>query len=69
MNAPTLYLVEKFLRETGIPWSRFGREVARDPRLVHDMRLGREPGPQMRARILAYISHRRADAAQQQEAA
>ncbi|WP_302477397.1 hypothetical protein [Sphingomonas sp. ID1715] len=35
--------------------TRFGRTVARDPRLVHDLRRGREPGARLRARITAFI--------------
>jgi hypothetical protein len=35
-------LVERFLREHQLPPTTFGRLTVRDPRLVHDMRLGRE---------------------------
>lgn len=35
-------LVERFLREHRLPPTTFGRLTVRDPRLVHDMRLGRE---------------------------
>lgn len=47
--------IEQHLRRTGIPPTRFGREVARDPRLVHDLRMGREPGRKMIARVLAHL--------------
>lgn len=50
-----LPLIEAHLKETGTPVTLFGRRVARDPRLVLDMRRGREPGPSMRARIEAYL--------------
>lgn len=50
--------VEKYLRDTGIKPTRFGRDIARDPMLVHDMRRGREPGPEIRARILNCIATR-----------
>ena len=43
--------IERHLRATGTPRTRFGREVVNDPRLVDDMRRGREPGPRLRERI------------------
>lgn len=48
--------VERFLRQAEMPPTRFGRLVARDPRLVLDMRNGREPGERMRGRIEAFIA-------------
>lgn len=48
--------VEKFLRENGIPATRFGRESVRDPRLVSDLRQGREPGDRMRRRIEHFMN-------------
>ena len=36
-----LLRVEQYLRRSGTPATRFGREAARDPRLVFDMRKGR----------------------------
>lgn len=48
--------IENFLRHTGMPWTRFGRLVAHDPRLVGDMRNGRTPRPDMARRIEAFIS-------------
>lgn len=47
--------IESVLREGDISATRFGRLVSNDPRLVHDMRRGREPGPRLSARILAMI--------------
>ena len=35
--------IEVFLRRTRMPPTRFGRLAARDPRLVFDLRGGREP--------------------------
>lgn len=55
-----LLRLERFLRRSRIPATRFGREAARDPRLVFDLRRGRRPGPRMAARIIAYL-----DAAEQ----
>ncbi len=47
--------IEQYLKATGTPATRFGREVVRDPRLVHDMRRGREIGPRVAKRIIAFI--------------
>ncbi|AJR24468.1 MULTISPECIES: hypothetical protein [Sphingobium] len=48
--------VEKFLRENGIPATRFGRESVRDPRLVFDLRRGREPGMRMKRRVEHFMN-------------
>lgn len=48
--------IERHLRVSGTPPTRFGRESVKDPRLVGDMRNGREPGPRMSARIDAYLN-------------
>ena len=48
--------VERFLRETGMPWTKFGRIVAHDPRLVGDMRNGRIPRPALAGRIADFIN-------------
>jgi hypothetical protein len=37
--------IERFLRQTGMPWTKFGRMVAGDPRFVEDLRNGRIPRP------------------------
>lgn len=47
--------IERYLRRSRMPPTRFGREVLRDPRLVHDMRRGREPRLRNAARIVAYL--------------
>ena len=47
--------VERFLKTSGMAATTFGRKVAKDPRLVFDMRQGREPGARMVARIDAFI--------------
>jgi hypothetical protein len=52
-----LATIERFLKDSGMPATRFGRECARDPRLVLDFRNGREPGPRMRRRIEAFIAN------------
>lgn len=57
---PTLRTVELFLRETGMAPTRFGRDAVRDPRLVFDMRRGREPTERMRRRLDHFINGHRA---------
>jgi hypothetical protein len=51
-----LRTIEAHLRATGTPPTRFGREAVGDPRLVGDLRAGREPRSRMEARVRAYIS-------------
>lgn len=57
-----LYAIEACLKVTNQPPSRFGRESVRDPRLVHDLRRGRQPGPSMERRVRAYIERSMAEA-------
>jgi hypothetical protein len=52
----TLYHIEQFLRRTGMPPARFGREAARDPRLVFDLRNGREPTDRMKRRLEHFMN-------------
>jgi hypothetical protein len=47
--------VERYIRHSGMPPSRFGREVVGDPRFVHDLRLGRQPRPKTMARVVAWL--------------
>jgi hypothetical protein len=47
--------IERFLRRTGMPPTRFGRAAAGDPRLVFDMRLGREIRPRLAARVRTFM--------------
>ena len=47
--------IEDFLNATGMPWTKFGRIVAHDPRLVGDMRNGRQPRPALTSRIIGFI--------------
>lgn len=53
-----LLAVERHLRRTDQTPSRFGREVAGDPRFVFDLRRGREPRAATRKRVLAFIAGR-----------
>ncbi len=48
--------IEKFLKRTNMSPTKFGRLAARDPRLVHDLRRGRELGPSLAARLDAFIT-------------
>lgn len=58
-----LRAIERHLRRTGMPPTRFGRECLSDPQFVFDLRRGREPGPEVSARVVDYI--RRRDAAEE----
>lgn len=53
--------VELYLKKSGTPPTRFGREAARDPRLVFDLRNGREAGPALTGRVAAFIEQREAE--------
>ncbi|MET0371344.1 MAG: hypothetical protein ABW039_08215 [Sphingobium sp.] len=59
-----LRAIERFLRETGMPATRFGRESARDPRLVFDLRRGREPRAGLANRIEHFMNIYRRERAQ-----
>lgn len=54
-------LVERFLREQDMPPTLFGRLASRDPRLVLDMRMGREVRPAMEQRLLQFMENYRAN--------
>lgn len=53
---PLLMLIERYLRATGMSATRFGRQAVRDPRLVHDLRRGRTPGPRMRYNVEHFMN-------------
>ena len=48
--------IEKFLRETDMPWTKFGRLAVRDPRFVEDLRNGRTPRPETETRVQHFIA-------------
>ena len=48
--------IEKFLREQQMPATKFGRLAANDPRLVLDLRMGREPRSAMRSRVEHFMN-------------
>jgi len=54
-----LRTIELFLRENGMAPTRFGREAVNDPRLVHDLREGRELRSKTQERVLAFIAQRK----------
>ena len=47
--------VEKYLRNSNTPATRFGREAVGAPRFVFDLRNGREPRPTTVNRVRAYL--------------
>ncbi|WP_298398712.1 hypothetical protein [Sphingobium sp.] len=51
-----LRTIEQFLHEFGIAPTRFGRDCARDPRLVFDLRRGREPGDRIKRRAEHFMN-------------
>jgi len=56
---PILLEIERYLRQHRMSASRFGRDAASDPRLVSDLRKGRDPSSRTVARIRAFMtSHR-----------
>jgi hypothetical protein len=62
--------IERFLIQYNYPATKFGRDAVRDPRLVHDMRRGRELRSPMVARVEAFMSvYAQALAARLEEAA
>jgi 2,4-dienoyl-CoA reductase-like NADH-dependent reductase (Old Yellow Enzyme family) len=48
--------VERFLRNEGMAATKFGRLAAKDPRLVLDMRNGREIRPSMEKRLVQFMA-------------
>jgi hypothetical protein len=48
--------IDRYLKKMDMAPTRFGRLAVRDPRLVHDLKRGREPGARMIARIEAFIA-------------
>ncbi len=56
MELNIIYEVERFLTEQGIPPTKLGRIVAHDPRLVLDMRNGRQVRPKMQRKLRDYMA-------------
>ena len=55
-DRPLLMIIERFLRDYEMAATTFGRRAVRDPRLVLDMRNGREPGSRMRCRVEHFMN-------------
>ncbi|HZG08244.1 MAG TPA: hypothetical protein VEZ70_04595 [Allosphingosinicella sp.] len=55
MSRKLLRRIERYLHQTRTAPTTFGRLSARDPRLVFDMRMGREPRRNLRRRIEHYL--------------
>jgi hypothetical protein len=52
-----LTIIQRYLRRTGMPATKFGRLAVNDPRLVGDLRNGRELRSDTRARVEDFIIH------------
>lgn len=61
MEGNLLHRIEAFLAESRMPPSVFGRAAAHDPRLVADLRGGREPGDSLICRVEYFMNNWRAD--------
>ena len=48
--------IERFLRKTEMPWTKFGRLAVRDPRFVEDLRNGRMPRPRTEQRVEHFMN-------------
>ncbi|WP_114521974.1 hypothetical protein [Altererythrobacter sp. ZODW24] len=48
--------IEKFLRRTGMPATKFGRLATHDPRFVLDLRNGRLPRPLTEQRVEHFMN-------------
>lgn len=49
--------IEKFLEQTGMPATKFGRLAAHDPRLIGDLRNGRAPRSALAIRIEHFMNN------------
>lgn len=52
-----LTVIESHLREQSIAPSKFGRMICNDPRLVFDLRKGRQPGLPLQKLVLNHIAN------------
>lgn len=55
-----LQKIDRYLKSSAMPPTTFGRLAVRDPRLVRDLRRGREPGLRIVRRIEAFLADREA---------
>lgn len=51
-----LLQIDRYCRRTGTPRTKFGRLSVNDPRLIDDMMRGRQIGPDVQARVEAFIA-------------
>lgn len=61
MEQNLLQRIDAFLNESTMPPSVFGRAAVHDPRLVSDLRGGREPGIELICRVEHFMNKWRAD--------
>lgn len=61
MEQNLLRRIERFLEESAMPPSVFGRDAVRDPRLVGDLRSGRIPGRDIICRSEHFMNKWRSD--------
>lgn len=54
--------IERFLSQTGMTWTKFGRLAVGDPRFVEDLRNGRLPRPRTEQRVEHFMNIYRKDA-------
>lgn len=55
-----LTIIDRYLHAARMPVTTFGRRAVGDPRLVLDLRRGRQPGPDMCTRIQRFIGEHQA---------
>lgn len=58
---PLLDQIERYLNETRVSPTRFGRMAGGDPRFVHDLRSGREPRFATCERVRSFLLQPRPD--------
>ncbi len=56
-----LHRVEKYLRATRMPPTRFGRDVLGDSRFVFDLRSGRDPRPSTVRKVISFLDKHKFD--------
>ncbi|NIJ39272.1 hypothetical protein FHR22_004019 [Sphingopyxis panaciterrae] len=61
MKRSLLQRIEVFLNESAMPPSVFGRAAVHDPRLVSDLRGGRETGIDIQCRVEHFMNKWRSD--------
>jgi hypothetical protein len=65
MSRPLLRQITPFLKESGLPPTRFGRLAVGDPRLVSDLKAGRECGVAISKRVEHFMNNWRNAMAQE----